>query len=230
MPSTPYWKTKQNSINLDAGPKNNLFTIIITRLGANPSVFIPAKLPYTIVALGLLQTPFTNAIAAYAENPSLENENTLLDQVAIINAVFYELYDFVDGAAGGSKTVINLAGLDAYKHVSTSQGKPLASLNCKFGFIKDVVQMLLFSQRKKPTTAGTLLISTTIPGGLNLVKLGNAQMGIITPLGIINVSVFSTNSAEVASTDSGKKLAGTSIPFNASGFGPSTNLDPTLIP
>jgi hypothetical protein len=230
MAGTPYWKVKQSSINLDAGPKNNLLTVIITRFTENPTVFLTGKLPYTLVALGLLQVPFAAAIAAYALNPSKENENTLIDQVAIINPVFYEIYDFVDGAAAGSKTVINLAGLDAYKHISTSTGKPLASLNCKFNFIKDVVQMLLFSQRKKPTTAGTLLLSTTIPGGLNLVKLGNSQMGIITPLGIINVNVFSTNSAEVASTDSGKKLAGTSIPFNASGFGPSTNLDPTLVP
>jgi|ERR1017187_2404632 hypothetical protein len=229
MASAPYWKVKQNSIYLDAGPKNDLLTVIITRFTDNPLVFLPGKLPYTLVALGLLQAPFTAAILAYNENRSLANENALIDQVAIINPVFYEIYDFVDGTAGGSKTIVNLAGLEAYKHVSTSTGKPLQSLNVLLSTIKGVIQKLAFTQRAKPTTKGTLIISSTIPGGLTLTNDADDQIGIVTPLGVINLNLIMKNNTEIKCADTGKKLAGTSFPFNNSGFGPGSTLNPTMV-
>ncbi len=229
MAAAPYWKVKQNCIYLDAGPKNTLLGVIITRFTNNPTVFLAAKLPYSLTTLAGFKTPFNAAINTYAESETEENENTLLDQIEIINGVFKELFDFVDETAGGSKTIVNLAGFEAYKHVSTSTGKPLASIGAKLSTIKDVIQKLLFSSKAKPTTKGTLLITSTITGGLTLTNISDDQIGIVTPQGIININVIMKNNTEVRSAVSGVKLAGTSFPFNNSGFGPGTNLDPTTV-
>jgi hypothetical protein len=222
-----YYKTRHDALYLDPFEKNNKLTVIIYRFGQNPTVFI--DLPFTDIEFTAFQTDFTRVIKDFNNEESEDNKNKLIDELVIINAILRKIFDYIDTVSNGSKTIINLSGVQGYTHISKSTGTPPKGVGCRFEHINSEKQKLLFIQQTWKNTKGNLLISTTIPGGVQLEETGENQLSIVTPLGLINLNVFMKSRGVVYDQNWGNKLSGTTVPFNFNGFGPRTDLNPTTV-